>query len=83
MKLITNIKFMTTENIISIIDLEKVINYWRTHNPVINEGCTLSHEVNELASIYAMMIYEHVNVLNLAKIEINQHAIIDTFRHID
>jgi hypothetical protein len=43
---------------ISLTELEEAINYWRRQRPATGEECALSPEVNTLAGVYAMMIFE-------------------------
>lgn len=38
-------------------ELEQAVNYWRTLRPSIGEERALSTEVNALATIYALMIF--------------------------
>jgi hypothetical protein len=45
---------------ISLTELEEAINYWRRQRPATGEECALSPEVNRLADIYAMMIFEGI-----------------------
>jgi hypothetical protein len=45
---------------ISLTELEEAINYWRRQRPATGEECALSPEVNALAGVYAMMIFEGV-----------------------
>ncbi len=47
---------------ISLTDLEEAINYWRRQRPATGEECALSPEVNKLAGICALMIFERVSV---------------------
>ena len=47
---------------ISITDLEQAINYWRAQCPSTGEEHALSPEVDKLATIYALMIFERVKV---------------------
>jgi hypothetical protein len=45
---------------ISLTELEEAINYWRRQRPATGEECALSPEVNTLAGVYALMIFEGV-----------------------
>jgi Protein of unknown function (DUF3717) len=45
---------------ITLAELEDAINYWRALRPSIGEERALSPEVNVLASVYAMMIFNSV-----------------------
>jgi hypothetical protein len=42
---------------VTLTELEDAINYWRTHRPSSGEECSLSPEVNALATSYALMIF--------------------------
>jgi hypothetical protein len=54
---------------ISLTDLEEAINYWRRQRPATGEECALSPEVNALADIYAMMIFERIATLPLETVD--------------
>jgi hypothetical protein len=43
---------------ITLPELEEAINYWRTLRPSTGAERALSPEVNSLASVYAMMIFD-------------------------
>jgi hypothetical protein len=45
---------------ITLPELEQAINHWRTLRPSTGEERALSPEVNALANVYAMMIFNHV-----------------------
>ena len=44
---------------ISLQELEEAINYWRGLRPSLGAERALSPEVNSLATVYAMMIFNH------------------------
>ena len=46
---------------IHITDIEAAINYWRAQAPS-PDGITLSPQVRELAEIYALMVFEQVDL---------------------
>ena len=46
---------------IHITDLEAAINYWRGQAPS-PDGITLSAQVRELAKVYALMVFEQVDL---------------------
>ena len=64
---------------ISLIELEQAINYWRARKPSTGEECTLSPEVNDLATVYALMIFHHTQRLALATLDPAQRQLIETF----
>jgi hypothetical protein len=64
---------------ISLIELEQAINYWRVHKPSTGEECTLSPEVNTLATVYALMIFHHTHSLALATLAPVQRQLVEAF----
>lgn len=54
---------------ISLPEIEEAINYWRSQRPAIGEECALSPEVNALATIYALMIFNQVHEVSLTSID--------------
>lgn len=48
---------------ITLTDLEEAINYWRTVRPSQGEERALSREVNALATVYALMIFNHAKIV--------------------
>jgi hypothetical protein len=51
-----------------LTDLEQAINYWRARRPSQGEESALSAEVNALANVYALMIYQKQNSLPLEQL---------------
>jgi hypothetical protein len=47
---------------ITLTELEEAINYWRSLRPSAGEERALSPEVDALASVYALMIFNRRNV---------------------
>jgi hypothetical protein len=45
---------------ITLSELEQAINYWRMLRPSSGEERALSPEVNSLAGVYALMIFNHL-----------------------
>ena len=54
---------------ISLSDLEQAINYWRTLRPSSGNEQALSPEVNKLATIYAMMIFNQSKSVPIESID--------------
>jgi hypothetical protein len=50
---------------ITLPELEQAINYWRSLRPSMGEERALSPEVDTLATIYAMMIFNQTKVVSL------------------
>jgi hypothetical protein len=54
---------------ISLTELEQAINYWRALRPSTGEEHALSPEVNALATVYALMIYEREKALPASRLD--------------
>ncbi len=54
---------------ITLNHLEQAINYWRTLRPSTGEERALSPEVNALANVYAMMIFERHTSIPVAALD--------------
>ncbi len=65
---------------ITLSELEQAINYWRILRPATGEECRLSPEVNLLATVYALMIFNRVSSLALAAIEPAPRQLIEAWR---
>ena len=61
---------------ISLTELEEAINYWRRQRPATGEECALSPEVNTLAGVYALMIFEGVHALPLERVSTGAQQLI-------
>ena len=53
---------------ITLNELEQAINYWRSLRPSTGEERALSAEVNALANVYAMMIFNRIKAAPLASL---------------
>jgi len=65
---------------LSITDLEEAINYWRLQRPATGEECSLSPEVNALAGLYAMMIFERRNEVTVEALEADARQLVQAWR---
>jgi hypothetical protein len=65
---------------ITLTELEQAINYWRSQRPSAGEERALSPEVNELATVYALMIFNRVKTLPLDAIEQAPRQLIEAWR---
>jgi len=65
---------------ISLPELEEAINYWRLQRPAIGEECALSPEVNTLASVYALMIFNQVGSISLEAVDAVSQQLIASWR---
>jgi len=61
-------------------DLEQAINYWRGLRPSRGEERALSPEVNQLAEVYALMIYERLRSLPRTRVDSGALGLIDAWR---
>ncbi|WP_292937095.1 DUF3717 domain-containing protein [Noviherbaspirillum sp.] len=64
---------------ITLPELEQAINYWRTLRPSSGEERALSPEVNTLATVYAMMIFQQARTLPLDSLDQAARQLIDTW----
>jgi hypothetical protein len=65
---------------ITLTELEQVINYWRSQRPSAGEERALSPEVNELATVYALMIFNRANTLPLDSVDQAPRQLIEAWR---
>lgn len=65
---------------ISLPDLEQAINYWRALRPSLGEECALSPEVNALAKIYALMIFEQRKAIPFDALDAQCQLLIESWR---
>ncbi|MBP0598928.1 DUF3717 domain-containing protein [Herbaspirillum sp. LeCh32-8] len=64
---------------LSLTQLEEIINYWRQQRPATGEECSLSPEVNVLAGLYAMMIYERRHELALEHLDTQARQLVESW----
>ena len=65
---------------ISLSELEQAINYWRSMRPSAGEEHALSPEVNALATVYALMIYERTKSVPADRLDSAARALIEEWR---
>jgi hypothetical protein len=65
---------------ITLSDLEQAINYWRGLRPSRGDERALSPEVNQLAEVYALMIYERLHSVPRARVDGGALTLIDAWR---
>jgi len=65
---------------IMLSDLEQAINYWRGLRPSRGDERALSPEVNQLAEVYALMIYERLHSVPRARVDGGALTLIDAWR---
>jgi len=73
---------MDTEADITLSDLEQAINHWRGLRPSRGEERALSPEVNQLAEVYALMIYERLRSLPRARVNSGALSLIDGWQQV-
>jgi hypothetical protein len=69
------------ESEITLTELEQAINYWRVQRPSLGEERALSPEVNVLASIYALMIFNRDKSLPVGKIDAVSLKLVEAWRN--
>ncbi len=65
---------------ITLPELEQAINHWRTLRPSIGEERALSPEVNSLAKLYALMIFNHAKSASIESLDPACRQLIDAWR---
>lgn len=65
---------------ITLPELEQAINYWRSLRPSVGEERALSPEVNTLATIYAMMIFNQTKVVSLDMVGQAAQQLLESWR---
>ena len=64
---------------LTLPELEQAINYWRALRPSTGEEHALSPEVNVLADVYAMMIYNKSKTVSLAALDPTVRQLVETW----
>ncbi len=65
---------------VTLTELEQAINYWRRMRPSTGEERALSSEVNALADVYALMIFERARTRPLSSLGDEARLLIDGWR---
>lgn len=65
---------------ITLTELEQAINYWRSLRPSTGEEHALSPEVNVLATVYAMMIFNRSRSVSLDTLDSSARQLLETWR---
>ncbi len=65
---------------VTLNELEEAINYWRRMRPSTGEERALSAEVNALADIYALMIFERARSRPLTSLDGDARLLIEAWR---
>jgi hypothetical protein len=65
---------------LSLRELEAAINYWRTRRPARGNEYVLSAEVNILARVYALMIFNHVSSIEMESLDARARQVLLSWR---
>lgn len=65
---------------ITLTELEKAINYWRSARPSTGEERALSPEVNALADVYALMIFSHARSVALESLKPDARQLLEAWQ---
>ena len=65
---------------LTLNELESAINYWRRMRPSSGEERALSLEVNALADVYALMIFDRARTRPLSSLSDDARSLIDAWR---
>ena len=65
---------------LTLTELEEAINYWRSLRPSTGEERALSSEVNTLAKVYALMIFEHLKSLPMDSVDADVRKLLESWR---
>ncbi len=65
---------------VTLTELEQAINYWRRMRPSTGEERALSAEVNALANVYALMIFERRRAAPLGSLPADALVLIEAWR---
>lgn len=64
---------------VTLAELERAINHWRSIKPSRGEKRALSAEVNTLATVYAQMIFDRSRLVDLASLDPAAQALLATW----
>lgn len=65
---------------LTLTELEQAINYWRRMRPSTGEERALSAEVNALANVYALMIFQHAQTFTLESLPADARELVASWR---
>ncbi|TFW09845.1 DUF3717 domain-containing protein [Oxalobacteraceae bacterium OM1] len=65
---------------ITLAELEQAINHWRALRPSQGEERALSPEVDVLAEVYAVMIYQHAKSIPLDALPPAARQLLESWR---
>jgi hypothetical protein len=65
---------------LSLQELEAAINFWRDRRPARGNEYALSAEVNVLARVYALMIFNHASHVEMDTLDAGARALLESWR---
>lgn len=65
---------------LSLQELEAAINFWRARRPARGNEYALSAEVNVLARVYALMIFNHVASVEMDTFDASARQVLQSWR---
>jgi hypothetical protein len=65
---------------LSMQELEAAINFWRRQSPARGNEYALSAEVNVLARVYALMIFNHAAVIDIDTLDASARGLLESWR---
>ena len=65
---------------LTLTELEQAINYWRSLRPSQGEERALSPEVNMLATVYAMMIFNQAKTVPFESLDSAAQQLLNAWR---
>ena len=65
---------------LSLQELEAAINFWRARRPARGNEYALSAEVNILARVYALMIFNHVTSVEMESLDASARQLLLSWR---
>lgn len=65
---------------ITLPELEQAINYWRSLRPSQGEERALSPEVNTLATVYALMIFNQAKTVSFESLDPAVQQLLNSWR---
>jgi hypothetical protein len=66
---------------ITLTELEQAVNYWRTLRPSNGEERALSPEVNSLATVYALMIFNRARSIPAESLDAYSLKLLEAWRN--
>jgi hypothetical protein len=65
---------------LTLQELEEAINFWRLQRPARGNEYALSREVNILARVYALMIFNHAPSIDTCTLDASARGLLESWR---